>query len=333
MDRADWLQWRREGVTATEVAKATTGYYGGMLSVLADKRATETGEANASMNRGLAWEDTITAAAEHLIGVHIVGEQMMVECESDRRWRATIDGLASVTPETTFSDAIGIVEIKTRAPHVKPAVEYWTAQVQWQMLVTGKRQAWIVEAVIVGGETDDPGVKLGACEAIRVRHVEADPTHQAVLVDAAERIWQHLQDGTTPPPVTGDDLDAVKVLTAAHTPGAEPVDLADLEADIARFDALKAAEKELKAERDLIEARLRHAVADRTVGVAAGWKVTVAKPRRVLTDAGRAILGEMFPNARTVTVDVDTIKRADKAAYESVLEPIGARTITVRRGQ
>ena len=90
------LQWRREGVTATDVADAAAGTYGGMYGVVARKLGRVTVEQNEQMARGHRWQPVIADAVHVLTGLYVVGEETWCQCTGDDRWRATVDGFLSL---------------------------------------------------------------------------------------------------------------------------------------------------------------------------------------------------------------------------------------------
>ena len=61
----EWHGWRGKGITASDIARAVSGRYGGRFGVVADKLGLgEKQEPNERMARGLAWEDRIAGAVE-----------------------------------------------------------------------------------------------------------------------------------------------------------------------------------------------------------------------------------------------------------------------------
>lgn len=318
---ADWLEWRRQGITASDIARAASGRYGGAYAVVAEKQGKiEPQPFNARMARGQRLEVPVTTAAETLLGLHIVGEQLQMQHREKPHWRATLDGLAASIAEPTLDDCTHVVEVKTRALEVKAAWDYWTPQMQWQMLVSGIPAAMLVEAVVV----DEDRI----C-ALRLHEVQSDPLAQVVLIDIADDLWQHLQAGTLPDP-DARALDAVKAATLTVDPDAEVVDLSHLADDLARYATLRAAVKASEDERDELEARIRDAVGSATKGAADGYEVTVARPRRVLTADGEARILADRPDLGRLTLDKARARREAKDAYDAATEPVGARVLTVK---
>lgn len=320
-DDPAWIQWRRAGVTATDVADAFAGTYGGAYSVVAKKLGYEHVEPTAEMQRGHDWQPVIADAVHTLTGWYVVGEETWCANADDDRWRATVDGFLAPEAEVSIDDVTAVLEVKTRGVGVRPNRDRWATQMQWQMLVTGMGRALLAEATI-----DDA---VNECRGVRLEWVEADPYLQAQLVELAETIWGHMQAGTLPDPDTPSALESVKQVTAHADPDAETVDLTDLEADVARFADIKAAEKAVGDERKLLEARIRNTLGEATKGALDGFKVSLSKPRRILTDAAEAELLAAHPEFAVERLDKDRVKAQDKDLYDSFTQPVGARSLIV----
>ena len=76
-DEDRWLDWRKGGITATDVADAAQGTYGGAYGVVARKLGLITVEQNNAMRRGHIWQPRIADAVhdvddvdEHLLTVN-----------------------------------------------------------------------------------------------------------------------------------------------------------------------------------------------------------------------------------------------------------------------
>lgn len=320
---ATWLAWRRCGITATDVADAAAGTYGGAYAVVARKLGRLTVETTDEMQRGHRWQPVIADAVRVLTGLFVVGEETPCEHAGDPRWRATVDGFLAATPEATMADVEAVLEVKTCGVGARPDRGRWFDQVQWQLLVTGLDRAVIAEATI-----DDD---IGACRGVRLVDVEADRDRQALLVDIAEDLWAHVEARTLPDPDTPTALPAVKEVHAVVASDADVVDLSDLAEDLARFTAIRDAVKAAAEERDLLEARIRDAVGDATRGAAPGWTVTVSRPAKALTGEAEAELLAARPDLAKVVLDRARAKVEAKDDYEAARRPVGVRRLVVRQ--
>lgn len=318
----DWLAWRLAGVTATEVADSHIGSYGGMYEVVARKRGLlPPVEQTAAMERGQRWQETIADAVHALTGLYVVGEETWCEHAEHNRHRATVDGFLSPVPDAHVEDLTHVLEVKTTGVGVQHNFERTQAQVQWQMYVTGIERAVIAVATI--DDADD------TCVGVRLHRLEADTAQQSYLIDCAEEILRHVDEGTLPAPDTAKALDTVKAVHVAVDDDAETVDLSELADAVHELNQLKAALKATNARADLLEAMIRDAVGDATAGVCEGFTVKVSRPAATLTrDAEDALLAER-PDLGKIVLDRELAKAAAPELYESHRKPVGARRFTI----
>lgn len=321
-DEAAWLAWRAEGITATDVARAVTGRYGGAYAVIAEKLGlVERGPVTEVMQRGHRWQQPIADAVHALTGLYVVGEETWCQHSADHWARATIDGFLAQTAEATPDELLGVLEVKTRGVGVRADWGYWTAQVQWQLFVTGLDRAVLADAVI-----DDTTDRV--C-SLHITEIEADPDSWTIY-ERAVGLWEHLQAGTLPDPNCPTALDAVKGVTRTADPDAETVDLSPIASDVARFVEIKAAVKAAEDERDELEARIRAAVGRATVGVCDGARVSISRPSLVLTKEAEATLLGDFPHLAKTVLDRDRAKAEAPELYDALRQPIGARRLTIK---
>lgn len=322
-EEADWLEWRRGGITATEVADAANGTYGGAYAVVARKlgKLPRT-EQTEQMARGHRWQPTIADAVHVLTGRYVVGEELWCQHPTHPTHRATVDGFLADAAEVSTDDLDELLEVKTRGTGTRPNRARWADQVQWQMWVTGIDRATIAEASI-DDDTDE-------CRGVRLMRLEADRDRQAFLVSIAEELWSHVTAGTLPAP---DDPSALAMVKAVH-PSADPtldvVDLSSIASDVARFAAIKAAVKDVTDERDLIEARIREAMGEATRGAAGSVVVSLSAPSKVLDREAEAELLAARPDLGKVVLDRDLAKEVAPDLYDAARRPIGARRLTTK---
>jgi len=321
-DEAAWLAWRAEGITATDVARAVTGRYGGAYAVIAEKLGlVERGPVTEVMQRGHRWQQPIADAVHALTGLYVVGEETWCQHGADHWARATVDGFLAPTAEATPDDLLGVLEVKTRGVGVRSDWSYWSAQVQWQLYVTQLSRAVLADAVI-----DDTTDRV--C-SLHIAEIEADPDSQTIYERAVE-LCDHLQAGTLPDPDSPTALDAVKGVTRTADPDAETVDLSPIASDVARFVEIKAAVKAAEDERDTLEARIRAAVGRATLGVCDGARVSISRPSLVLTKEAEATLLGEHPHLAKTVLDRDRAKAEAPELYDALRQPIGARRLTIK---
>jgi len=138
MSKERWLDARRSGVTATQVAKAASGP-GGFEQAVADYREDWVEPDNPYMAFGRTWEGPL---AMFLKERHeVMPNEWLIAHESRPAHLATPDGLSL--------DHTVISEIKTTGKDWNPSripVQY-RRQVQWQLHVTGAARcvfAWML---------------------------------------------------------------------------------------------------------------------------------------------------------------------------------------------
>jgi len=322
-----WHEWRAGGWGASDIAAAWSGRYGGAYRVVATKAGLigAPDEADTAawerMQRGKDLESTIAEMVRLATGWWVVGEQTWCEHPDEPRHRCTVDGFVTDDPEADLSGAIGPVEIKTHGTEVRPAWDYYEAQVQWQLHVTGFDRAVLAVAAV-----DD---ETGRIVGFRLSIVEADPLMQAGLVLFADQLDEHLTAGTLPDPDWSEAATAaVRAVTWVEVPAADVVDLSDIEGEVARLGEVKEALAAAKADLATIENLVRARMGQGGHGVAGEWAVTYSKPRRVLNEA-RVL--ETYPYLTKEVLDREAADEELGKALDDFREPIGARTLTVRR--
>lgn len=323
-DETEWLAWRREGITATDVADAAAGTYGGMYGVVSRKLGlVPPPEQNDAMRRGHRWQFKIADAVHALVGLWVVGEEHQVECPHRPEWRATVDGYLSRTEVTSNrEDLWGVLEVKTTGVNVRPDRGRWLSQVQWQLLCTGLDRGMVAHAVI--DDSDDTIVSL------RFTEVQADRMHQELLEELAVEMLHHVRAGTLPDPDDGSALEVVKAVWADVDDTVDVADLSDLSDELQRLADLGAAIKHAQAEKDAIEAVVRHRIGAGTHGAADHFKVTVSRPAMVLPAAVERQLADEHPEYTKRVLDRDLIKKEAPELYEAHRQPTGARRLTVK---
>ena len=320
-----WLDWRRGGVGASEVAAAWTGRYGGAYAAVAKKLGHIQPDIPPELaDRGIRWEQPIADAVHALTGLYVVGEQSWCEQAGHEHRRATTDGFLAATPETTLDDVVAVLEVKTSTEGTRPAWDYYEAQVQCQMLVTGVPLAVVAVAVI---GADDQLARL------TVSRIEADPDQQTMLAAEYDRLWDHVQTGQLPDPDSPSAAEAVKQATAQSDPDADTVDLADIAALVAEFGDIKQAEKAAGDRRLELEALIKHRLGAATHGRCDGWTVSYSNPSRILDDTGEEAVLLAYPELGVTVLDRTAAKETLGKQLDEFKTPTGARRLTIRRNR
>ena len=176
-----WLSARREGVTATQVAKAAAGP-GGFEQAVEDYRADFVEQDNPFMAFGRAWEGPISMHLKDNYGV-MPNDWLISSAVSDH-YLATPDGL------TLGHNAIS--EVKTTGKDWNPEripVQY-RRQVQWQLFVTGAEFCYF--AWMLREERD--GAFLPGWFEPKVITMEMDEEMIRSLMQVADELWERVCD-------------------------------------------------------------------------------------------------------------------------------------------
>jgi hypothetical protein len=171
-----WLAARDRGVTATQVAKASTP--AGMKEVLAQIENPVPVEPNGFMDWGNEREAYIA---------HVVKERYGI---LPNDWLLCADGVANhwhmATPDGLSLDHTMIGEYKTSGKPLDKIPANYMRQVQWQLYVTGAKQCvFAYELRLEGPEGFVPGFDV-ECQV-----VERDEKMIADLIKVAEEVQMH----------------------------------------------------------------------------------------------------------------------------------------------
>lgn len=177
-----WLDARRKGVTATQVAKAASGP-GGFEQAVQDYVQDYIEQDNPYMAFGRAWEPVIAMDLKYSHGI-MPNDWLLANSEFPHHL-ATPDGLSL--------DHMKISEIKTTGKdwgEGKIPIQY-RRQVQWQLHVTGAEVcvfAWMLRE-------ENEGVFVPAWFDSKVILIEPDAEIIEQLIETAEGLWERVNNG------------------------------------------------------------------------------------------------------------------------------------------
>ena len=174
LDFDGWLAARRNGVTATEVARAATK--SGFDEVVASFAATEEIPDNPYMEFGRRMEGPIALWLKDLW--EVMPNEWLISAAGNPQHLATPDGLS------LKHDAIS--EIKTTGKDFGTIPVQYKRQVQWQLYVTGTHYcyfAWLLRA-----EASDGSFVPGWIDP-KYTVIERDDKMVEELLDVADRLW------------------------------------------------------------------------------------------------------------------------------------------------
>jgi hypothetical protein len=180
LDEEGWLEVREHGVSATEIANASTP--AGYKNVLETRLFGSEHQDNAYMKFGRDQEPIIAMWLKDEFGV--MPNDWTICHEVNRHHRATPDGLSL--------DHLFISEIKTTGKDFDGKVPIgYMRQMQWQMYATDTNAcifAWMLR------KESEHGFIPAWFEPKTLR-VKRDNEHIALLIDTAEKLWMEIQNG------------------------------------------------------------------------------------------------------------------------------------------
>jgi putative phage-type endonuclease len=297
--RAEWLDWRREGIGASDVA-AILGIspWSSPWSVWAEKVGLLDGDDESEAMEFGRWAELMVAPwFEERTGCTVAGAQTQVE-HRDHEWRrCTVDGFV-VESDVVVTDldlglvdwpgehegVLGLCQIKTTGPGRRweelPA--HIQAQEQWEMHVTGLDHVWLpvlhgrrLEVYELDRDQDDIDLIVARVTEFRERHVLAGE----------------------PPELDGHDatLRALATIYPTHTPG-ETVSIDHVAGALTMLAEAKRARKAAEEEESASAAILRWALKGAEEGTVDGQRaVTLRAQTRKTTCAHCDAVDESAP--------------------------------------
>jgi hypothetical protein len=171
-----WLAARDRGVTATQVAKASTP--AGMKEVLAQIENPTPVEPNGFMDWGVEREAYIAHVVKERYGI-LPNDWLLCADGAGNEWQmATPDGLSL--------DHNLIGEYKTSGKSLEKVPANYMRQVQWQLYVTGAEKClFAYELRLEGPEGFVPGFD------VECQWIERDEKIIADLIKVAEEVQMH----------------------------------------------------------------------------------------------------------------------------------------------
>ena len=171
-----WLAARDRGVTATQVAKASTP--AGMKEVLASLENPQPVEANGYMDWGNEREAYIAHVVKERYGI-LPNDWLLCADGAGNEWQmATPDGLSL--------DHKLIGEYKTSGKSLEKVPANYIRQVQWQLYVTGADKClFAYELRLEGPEGFVPGFD------VECQWIDRDEKMIADLIKVAEEVQMH----------------------------------------------------------------------------------------------------------------------------------------------
>ncbi len=214
----DWLNWRKQGITATEAGLIMhPSKYGSGLTVYTDKLGLTTHD-QSDPDGFMEWGHRIE---DLLVSKFMEQHPDFKDCTQGRLYqrdwaKCSLDAQAHTADGTPV-----IIECKTGQNESKwsPIPEKYYAQVQWQMYVTGIRKAYF-SVLICGHQWFE-------------REVEYSETYVEELKRKCFYIWDCIQNKTRPNIFGSSDADKSAIAALAGESGheGEPVEVSQEEVE------------------------------------------------------------------------------------------------------
>lgn len=171
--------------------------------------------------------------------------------------RCQVDRLVTGTDELLECKTASLWKEKDWSGEEIPAT--YIAQVQWQMMITGRPTGWI--AVLIGGQK------------FVWKELKADKEFHEMMVEKAKQFWQMVQDRVAPMAILGDD----DALLALHPKNNDQMALVEyMNEAIAQRQSLSGQIEAMKAEKELLEVKIKECIGDnlgiKTSMYTATWK-------------------------------------------------------------
>ena len=289
-ERDAWLEWRRAGIGASDVAgilglspwSSPYSIWATKVGLIPDDDMTE------AMEMGLALEPAINALFHTRTGLHVVGAQSTFQREDVPWARATLDGMVPTDgTNTTVGDLDGFEAKTTSDAPAKWEQEipvYYSAQVHWQMYVTGMSKTWL------GVIHANYGLKF------RVYEVKRNEDDIAYIVGKVTEFYNdHVLTGI--PPATDGTLATTEALNMLPVDPGAAVDIASSAFTLASLRRIRADLAGLETAEQAAINELKASMGEATEALVDGEVVATWRPQdrtSVDTKALKAELPDVF---------------------------------------
>lgn len=214
----DWLNWRKQGITATEAGLIMhPSKYGSGLTVYTDKLGLTTRD-QSDPDGFMEWGHRIE---DLLVSKFMEQHPDFKDCTQGRLYQRDWAKCSLDAQAYTADGKPVIIECKTGQNESKwsPIPEKYYAQVQWQMYVTGIRKAYF-SVLICGHQWFE-------------REVEYSETYVEELKRKCFYIWDCIQNKTRPNIFGSSDADKSAIAALAGESGheGEPVEVSQEEVE------------------------------------------------------------------------------------------------------
>jgi predicted phage-related endonuclease len=268
-DRDEWLQWRRQDVTASTIGALFGVHpYTSALKLYVEKRGVEfIVEDNPMMRRGRWLEPAVGTAVAELHPEWTITKAGVYLRDPERRIGASPDFFIEGDPRGP-----GVLQAKSAAP--------WVFERDWD---DGREApAWIVfqtrlEMMLAEAAFGVIAVLIDDARDCFIIELERNDAVEAEIIAAAATFWRNVEQGIEPPADYAKDSEAIRALTSRVTPGKtfDASGLNELPILLQQRAELMARIKSDDARCTEIENEIKLAMGDAEVIVGLeGWRVT-----------------------------------------------------------
>jgi predicted phage-related endonuclease len=271
-DRAEWLDWRKSFVTASQVPALFGAHpYLSALKLYLEKSGVEFEERdNPVFRRGRILEPAVGAAVAEARPDWKVEPARAFFCDTEARIGATPDFLISGDPRGR-----GVLQAKTADPAIWARDWSAGAEIPFWIVLQALTEALLTDAAFAAVAVLRVDPYEMPCSILEVpRHAESE----ARILAAVRRFWDDVAQGIEPAPDYGKDATLIKLLAPREAVPETTVDLSgnnELPELLAERALLKAHITAAKTRCEEIEAQIKFTMRDAAVATGVdGWRIT-----------------------------------------------------------
>jgi predicted phage-related endonuclease len=272
VDRAEWLKWRKDFVTASQVPALFGCHpYLSALKLYLEKSGIEFEDKDSPvMRRGRWLEPAVGLAVADMCPNWQLAPAGEFFCDPETSIGATPDFFIHGDPR-----GLGVLQAKTATPDVYARewadgseIPFWvTLQALTETMLTGAHFAAI--AVLNVNPYD---------MTCAVQEIARHPAAEAKIRAAVLRFWDDVVHGREPAPDYGRDAALLKILAPRESASDKTIDLSgnnELPELLAERESLRARMKADKERCEMIEAQIKFTMRDAAVVTGLdGWRIT-----------------------------------------------------------
>ena len=335
-DRAEWLEWRREGIGASDVAGVLgLSNWSTPTTVWLDKTGRTPGARGTAddVDSDALWHGRHAEAvlnpwfAEHT-GSHVAGAQWRVV--GTEPWqRATLDGIVFGSDRVRFDLWHADALLEDKATGQAAAVWgtdgiplHYKAQAAWQSICTGVPAVFFAVLHVAFGRLE-----------FRAYHYEPTDSDRDFIVNRVGQFWSDHVQADTPPRADSAAITTAGLQDAWPDVVDDPAELTPELAELCeRVDRLRTDAREAKAAADQAANELRAALGEHTAIVNPdGYGATWRPARELDTDAVFDNHPDIAADYQLRRLDLERFRRDHPDIAERHTDTTGARRLNITK--